>query len=68
MVADVAYLQWIENRRWDLVTVDGITIMLPEQNPVQAISTLIALDRAHNLLGKKITVIDMRDDARILVK
>ena len=68
MVEDVAYLQWIEDRRWDLVTVDGITVMLPEQNPVQAISTLIALDRTHNLLNKKITVVDMRDDARILVK
>ena len=68
MVADVAYMQWIEDRRWDMVTNGGITVMLPEQNPIQAISTLIALNKSHNLLGKKISVIDMRDVARILVK
>lgn len=68
MVADVAYLEWIENRRWNLVTMGGITVMLPENNPVQAISTLISLNQNHGILGKKIQVIDMRDDARILVK
>ncbi len=68
MVADVAYMEWIENRRWNMVTNGGITVMLPELNPVQAISTLISLNQTHNILGKKISVIDMRDDARILVK
>ena len=68
MVADVAYLEWIENRRWNIITMGGITVMLPENNPVQAISTLISLNKNHGILGKKISVIDMRDDARILVK
>ena len=68
MVADVAYLEWIENRRWNIVTMGGITVMLPENNPVQAISTLISLNQNHGIFGKKLTVIDMRDDARILVK
>lgn len=68
MVADVAYMEWIENRRWNIVTMGGITVMLPEENPVGAISTLISLNQNHNLLGKKIQVIDMRDGARILVK
>ena len=68
MVADVSHLEWIEGRRWNLITMGGITVMLPEQNPVQAISTLISLNQNHGILGKKIKVIDMRDDARILVK
>lgn len=68
MVSDVSYLEWIEGRRWNLVTMGGITIMLPEDNPVQAISTLISLNQNHNLLGKKLQIIDMRDGARILVK
>ena len=68
MVADVSHLEWIEGRRWNLTTMGGITVMLPEKNPVQAISTLISLNQNHGLLGKKIKVIDMRDDARILVK
>lgn len=68
MVADVSHLEWIEGRRWNLITMGGITVMLPEENPVQAISTLISLNQNHGLLGKKIKVIDMRDNARILVK
>ena len=68
MVSDVSHMEWIEGRRWNLITMGGITVMLPEQNPVQAISTLISLNQNHGLLAKKIKVIDMRDDARILVK
>lgn len=68
MVSDVSHLEWIEGRRWNLITMGGITVMLPEQNPVQAISTLISLNQNHGILGKKIKVIDMRDEARILVK
>ncbi len=68
MVADVAYMEWIENRRWNMVTKGGITVMLPEQNPIAAISTLISLNKTNNILGKKISIIDMRDDVRILIK
>ena len=68
MVSDVSHLEWIEGRRWNLITMGGITVMLPEKNPVQAISTLISLNQNHGILVKKIKVIDMRDDARILVK
>lgn len=68
MVADVSHMEWIEGRRWNLVTMGGITVMLPEENPVQAISTLISLNQNHGLLGKKLKVIDMRDNTRILVK
>lgn len=68
MVSDVSHMEWIEGRRWNLITMGGITVMLPEENPVQAISTLISLNQNHGLLGKKLKVIDMRDSARILVK
>jgi len=62
------YLEWIENRRWNLHTTGGITIMLPEQNPVDAIGQLVSLNNNHNILSRKINLIDMRDSARILVK
>lgn len=64
----INYMEWIENRRWNLITTGGITVMLPETNPISAISSLLALHTNHNLLNKNITTIDMRDDARILVK
>ena len=62
------YMEWIENRRWDIHTTNGIRVMLPEKNPAAAIATLIALNQNHKILSKKIGSIDLRDDARILVK
>lgn len=62
------YLEYIENRRWNVYTTDGITIMLPEADPVSAIGALVMLNSKHDILNKKISMIDMRDTARILVK
>jgi len=62
------YMEWIENRRWDINTTDGIKIMLPEENPSAAFSALMILNKNHNILSKKIQLLDMRDTARILVK
>ena len=64
----VDYLEWIENRRWNIITQNGITVMLPEENPTAAIRELISLNERQNILGRDIKTIDMRDTARILVK
>ncbi|MBQ4070724.1 MAG: cell division protein FtsQ/DivIB [Alphaproteobacteria bacterium] len=68
LVQDLDYLEWIENRRWNLHTLGGITIMLPENDPISAIGTLMTLNRNHGILTKNITLIDMRDPTRTLVK
>ena len=68
LIGHLDYLEWIENRRWNLHTTSGITVLLPEQNPIPAISALMVLNTNHGILGKDIDVIDMRDDARILIK
>lgn len=68
MIGKLDYLEYIENRRWNLHTLEGITVMLPEKNPSAAIASLMIMDKNYKLLSKDIDVIDMRDDARILVK
>lgn len=68
MTGKLDYLEWIEGRRWNMQTIGGITVMLPEENPAAAIAGLMVLDEKHNLLSRDISVIDMRDEARILVK
>lgn len=68
LVGELDYMEWIENRRWNMHTKDGIVIMLPEDEPLAAIGTLIALNNNHKILTKQIKMIDMRDSARILVK
>ncbi|MDR1337498.1 MAG: cell division protein FtsQ/DivIB [Rickettsiales bacterium] len=62
------YLEWVEDRRWNIRTNGGITVMLPESGPIAAIGALDLMDRNHRILSKKITVLDMRDGARILVR
>lgn len=68
MAEKLEYMEWIENRRWNMHTTGGITVMLPEQNPGAAIGALNVLDKNHAILDRKINVVDMRDDARVLVK
>lgn len=68
LVGDLDYMEWIENRRWNLITTGGITVMLPESQPISAIGSLLTLNNNHKILNKDITIIDMRDDARILIK
>ena len=68
LIGELDYLEWIENRRWNLHTMGGITVMLPEKDPISAIGTLITLNNNNNILRKDIRTIDMRDTARILVK
>ena len=68
LVGHLDYIEWIEDRRWNIYTNDGIVVMLPEKNPLTAIGTLISLNNNHKILDKKIKMIDMRDASRILVK
>ena len=68
IIGDLDYMEWIDNRRWNIMTNDGIMVMLPEEEPVAAIASLVVLNNKHNILSKNIKTIDMRDSARILVK
>ena len=64
----IDYLEWIENRRWNIITTDGVTVMLPESNPLASLRELISLNEKQNILERDIRILDMRDSARILVK
>ena len=68
-IADkIDFLEWIEDRRWNIHTSGGIVVMLPEKDPAAAIATLMLMDKNNRILSKKISRIDMRDSARILVE
>lgn len=68
LISDLDYLEWIEGRRWDIYTRDGIRIMLPEKTPADAIAQLILLNKNYQIFARDVHVIDMRDSARILIK
>ena len=64
----IDYLNMVESRRWNIHTINGTTIYLPEKDPVTAINKIKVLNQTHKLLSRKLEIIDMRDNARILVK
>lgn len=64
----IDYMNMIESRRWDIHTKNNTTIYLPEENPSVAINKINRLNQTHKILSRDIEIIDMRDNARILVK
>lgn len=64
----IDYMTNIESRRWNIYTKNGTVIYLPEKNPEIAINKINLLNNTHKLLSRKLDIIDMRDNARILIK
>jgi len=54
----------VGERRWDLVLTGDKRIMLPEDNPVAALSRVIVLDQTRELLSRDVARIDMRLNQR----
>ncbi|MBW7057357.1 cell division protein FtsQ/DivIB [Paracoccus bogoriensis] len=55
-------------RRWDLVLDHDQRILLPATGAVTALEAAIALDRAQDMLGRDITVVDLRDPSRPVLR
>ena len=64
----IDYVNLVESRRLNIHTKNGIVIYLPENNPGAAINKISVLNQTHKILSRKLSIIDMRDDARILVQ
>lgn len=55
-------------RRWDLVLDHDQRILLPETGAVIALEAAIALDRAEDMLGRDISVVDLRTPSRPVLR
>ena len=64
----IDYVNMVESRRWNVHTKNGTVIYLPEENPSIAINKINVLNQTHQILSRQLDIIDMRDNARILVK
>jgi len=58
----------IGGRRWTVVLDSGVELMLPEDNPAAALSTVARLDAQSALLSRAITAVDLRGDNRVVVR
>ena len=55
-------------RRWDLVLDRGQVVQLPEADPVGALRRVMALDAAEQLFARDLSVVDMRDPTRPMLR
>ena len=62
-----AYIR-VADRRWDLRLENGVTIRLPETEPVEALAEIARMDREQGLLSRDIASVDMRLEDRIVIK
>ncbi|EAU43170.1 cell division protein FtsQ [Fulvimarina pelagi HTCC2506] len=62
-----AYVR-VGDRRWDLALENGVTIRLPEREPIAALAEVARMDREQSLLGRDILSVDMRVADRVVVK
>jgi len=58
----------VAERRWNLITVDGIEIMLPEDAPEVALARVADLQDAKKLLDRDLVVVDTRIPDRLFVR
>lgn len=58
----------ISERRWNLVLDNGVTLMLPQEQPEEALALIAALDAKDGLLSKDITSVDLRLGSRMFVR
>lgn len=61
-------VEFVEGRRWDIFLLNGIRIMLPEENFASAAEKIEKLNKQNMILDRQITLLDLRDPARVLVK
>jgi cell division protein FtsQ len=55
-------------RRWDVVLDRDQRVLLPEGDPVPAMQRIIALDQAEDMLGRDLTVVDLRNQNRPTIR
>ena len=70
-VARIKIANFISKRRWNLVLDDvhfGVTVKLPEENLEQVWKKLLKLDETKGILKRKLTIIDLRLDDKVIVK
>jgi cell division protein FtsQ len=58
----------VGERRWNLATKSGVTVMLPEGHEVAALDRFIALEHAHKLLERPLQFVDLRLPDRLVLR
>lgn len=58
----------VAERRWNIVTTDGVEIRLPEDNAREALLKVAVLEKSKRLLERDIEAVDLRAPDRLFIK
>jgi len=58
----------VSGRRWNVVLDNGVELMLPEEDPADALIQAVALDDGHGVFSREIAAIDMRLPNRLVFR
>jgi len=58
----------ISDRRWNIVLDRDQTILLPATDPIDALDSLLALNKAEDIFARDITAIDLRNEHRPVLR
>ncbi len=58
----------VGERRWNFVLDNGVTLMLPQDDPKAALARIAGFDQSDNLLGRDIVSVDLRLGDRMYVR
>ncbi len=61
-------LMRVGERRWDVVLDRNQVLKLPEDQPIAALGRILALHRAQDILNRDITVVDVRDGRKPILR
>jgi cell division protein FtsQ len=64
----VTSAKWMDGRRWDLLTKEGVTIKLPETDQGLALRKLAEAAEKGKIFDKDITAIDLREPDRMIMR
>jgi len=58
----------VTNRRWNLMTKDGVIIKLPEIDPIKALTKIAELHTSNKLLDRDILAVDLRVPGKVFIR
>lgn len=58
----------VSGRRWNVVLQNGIEIMLPEDDPLSALTQVVALNDGHGIFSREIAAVDLRLPNRLVFR
>jgi len=68
LFSEVWAIRYMSERRWDVHLKNGMTVRLPEIDPVSAWSRLAMIDRKRDIISRDLAVIDLRVPQQLVVE